>query len=129
MVSVHGRSGANLRESGCDPFPQDGPPQCPEELSDAAKAKWELILSQFPNEALRAIDVHQLAILSNLLERFDELIAMPADDLAAGRLLLATAAHIHRLSAAYGLTPADRQRLNIDVEIQDDAAEWLASCG
>jgi hypothetical protein len=91
----------------------------PKDLSPDVTAKWQEVIGQLDRRMLRAIDCHELTILARLLALFDSLSArvdVAPDDVASTRLLLQVVDRVHRLSAAFGLSPADRCRLRIEPE-------------
>ncbi|MBM3968054.1 MAG: hypothetical protein FJ308_23805 [Planctomycetes bacterium] len=122
------RSGGN-RVLGIDSSEPDGLPSKPKMPAKVGK-KWDQLLSELPKPALRRIDQHELKILCELLVHSDSLAeVMRKDPLdhATGRLYLNVADRIHRLSAAFGLSPADRKRLALSTESEDDPFQaWLA---
>lgn len=122
------RSGGN-RVLGTDSSEPNGLPTKPKLPAKVGK-KWDQLLSELPKPALRRIDQHELKILCELLVHSDALAeVMRKDPLdhASGRLYLNVADRIHRLSAAFGLTPADRKRLALPVETEEDDPfqRWL----
>jgi len=119
--------------TGTDTTQADGLPQMPPGISAPAAAKWEQLLEQLPRPALRSIDCHQLRILAELLALVDAQTTAAAanpTDPKLSRTLLQTAQHVHRLSSCFGLTPADRARLNIpEDEGPDELQMFLAAYG
>jgi hypothetical protein len=127
MAGRPGRSGGD-RKSQKGNTKADAGPKMPVGQAKAFVAKWKELLSQLPAPALRSIDVHQLQVLTRLLCHENDLAGMldrdPAD-LKVRRLYLNTAQSIDRLSARFGLSPSDRQRLKLEEEPEGDAAdEW-----
>ncbi len=114
------RSGGN-RTNGNDKTPQDGGPRKPD-LPQAVAAKWDELLPQLAQHALRQVDVHELKLLAEVLVMADNLaaamLADPADH-RTGRLYLNTLDRVHRLSASFGLNPADRMRLQLKPDDQE----------
>ena len=128
MTGAAGRSGKF--SLGMDGTFQDGLPELPAGLSAEATVKWFELLDQLPAHTLRRCDVHELRILSELLAHSDRLAAgMAGDptDLKTSRLYIQVGQHIHRLSGAFGLNPADRKRMGTDPSNEPDALdEWMA---
>jgi hypothetical protein len=115
------RSGGS-RKAGIDHTPEDGGPDRPE-LPDDIASKWDELIEQLPIHALRKVDVHQLKELARLMAYSDSLhrlvLSDPLDH-KTGRMYLGVQDRIHRLSASFGLTPADRKRLSLEPEQEDD---------
>ena len=125
MPGTYGRSGRQTL--GADHSRDDGGPIEPENVSAAASVKWRELLTQLSVKELRKVDVHELRLLCELLALSDALAAavvLDPTDLKSARLLIQTAAQIHKFSAVFGLNPHDRKRLNFEVEEHDDADEW-----
>ena len=122
MVGTPGRSGGN-RYQGHDLFPVDGTPDAPHEASVAFLRHWRFLIANLPAIALRKIDGIQMAILCELLVEIEELSELddadPAD-LKARSLRLRVSQQVSRLSAQFGLSPSDRQRLSIEPAEEDD---------
>ena len=129
MAGTAGRSGGDRHSAGLDTTAKDGGPVLPAGISKQAAAKWHELLPQLPGQALRKIDAHELRILCELLVLADTVSkAMETDptDLKSARMLVTTAAQVHRFSASFGLNPQDRARLKIEPEPeQDEFAEML----
>lgn len=127
MVGRPGRSGGDRKKKKDMTKPDDGPKK-PDKQTKAFDAKWKELMSQLPASALRAIDTHQLQVLTRLLCHENDLAGMldrdPAE-LKVRRLYLNTCQSIDRLSARFGLSPSDRQRLKLEDEPEgDEADEW-----
>lgn len=128
MPGAKGRSGGDRRSSGSDEFPR-GLPKKPSKLSRAESATWNLLLTQISHDLLRTIDVHQLMMLVRLLVReqvLAKIIAADPCDHPAGRAYLQTVQSIGRLSAQYGLGPADRGRLRATPEAIEEESKFSA---
>ena len=114
---------------GQDRTAPDGPPEVPVGISAAARAKWFDLMDQIPLDILRQVDQHQLRMLSELLalaDAYQAKVAADPMDHKTARLLLQVAQQVSRLSAAYGLAPNDRKRLNIaDPTEPDEFQQWL----
>ncbi len=141
MTGTTGRSGGN-RNLGDDGTAIDGTPEPPEGRSKAFYAKWSSLLPTLPAQSLRRVDAVQLAILVEQLVEIDELtthIESEPADLKARSLRLRICQQVGRMSAQFGLSPADRKRLNFEPEqrqpndpftdymnrrLHDDAEEW-----
>lgn len=125
MTGTSGRSGGS-RVVSVDRTLADGLPELPMGQSNAFNSKWSEVLSQLPKDALRKIDVHQLAILCHLLNHAEQLAALLESDPSdhkARRLFLQTGQSVNRLSAQFGLSIADRSRLNIEPQREKDVFE------
>lgn len=82
----------------------------------SAKPKWDELLEGIKPEILRAVDRHQLGILAMLLadsERLAQAMDDKPGDLKIRRAFVQQAAHVHKLSAVFGLAPADRSRMKL----------------
>jgi hypothetical protein len=120
------RSGGS-RKLGHDRTEADGPPIRPSGMPDAWNLKWTELMEQLPQHVLRRVDGHKLKALVTLLCHEIELSRMlaadPTDD-KSRRLYLQTVQAIHRESSLFGLSPADRKRLDMEPEVVDLADEW-----
>ena len=127
MVGTPGRSGGDRTAGDIDPTLPDGGPYKPNMITEVA-AKWDELLPQLHKPSLRAVDVHELRTLCELLVCKDTLAAATlADplDSRTGNLFLKVVDRIHKLSAVFGLNPADRKRLKQEpVQVSDAAEEW-----
>lgn len=129
MAGGRGRSGRKPAEPRADVIPDDGGPKCPKEANKRVQQKWALIVSQLPNGVLRRIDGHQLLILCHLLAGVDELTAAidsdPLDN-QSRRTLLQYSDRVNKLSAMFGLSPADRMRIKVgdNPAAKDELDEW-----
>lgn len=108
----------------------DGGPVRPDMPKDVG-IKYDEVVSQLPALILRRCDVHELLTLARLLAQADlvaaEMNSNPLDHKTA-RIFLNIADRIHKLSASFGLTPADRKRLSLDTEEEvDEIEEFLKS--
>jgi phage terminase small subunit len=135
MPGTKGRSGGS-RKLGADRSSPDSGPVMPFGLTEAVQAKWREIVSQIPGGVLRRIDCHQIKLLAELLAGADDLSrqiqADPQND-RARRLFLQSIDRIQRLSALFGLSPADRMRLKIEAEEtkgdDDPLVQWMKRGG
>lgn len=125
-TSRSGRNGA----LATDKTQPDGGPVRPDMPKDVGQ-KYDEVISQLPAAILRKCDVHELLTLARLLAQADKVAAaMSADPLdhKTGRAFLNIADRIHKLSASFGLTPADRKRLSLETEGEvDEIAEFMKS--
>lgn len=123
------RSGGN-REIGHDSTEFDGGPIRPKTLPPEIARKFDELMAQLPRHILRKIDVHELKLLSELLHLADQLgetVRLDPTDHKSGRLFMNCCDRIHRLSAAFGLNPTDRRRMQIPVDEGPDVfQQWLA---
>ncbi len=124
MTGSTGRSGGNRKPqkvlsklpNGSQTEQASQLPTKPGGLSATLSECWDLILEQLPHDVLQPIDVHELKFLVTLICHSEQLAAnIEADptDAASRRLYLQTFKEVHRLSAVFGLNPADRSRLGI----------------
>jgi len=108
---------------------EDGGPIRPVMPTEVA-AKYDEVLSQLPPGVLRRIDVHGLHNLARLLQVSDQYFQLTMDDPTdhkSARLYLNIQNQIHRMSAAYGMTPADRKRLAFaPPEPENPMDQWLS---
>lgn len=130
MVGTPGRSGGN-RTPGVDAQPVDGLPQMPSGKSKRFQAIWKALMGQLYLPALRKVDTHQLTSLVEMLELRDAISTALADDFDPTYLRLYDkyVTTIGRLSAQFGLSPIDRQRMKLepDKSEQDDFEKWMNS--
>jgi phage terminase small subunit len=129
MVGTVGRSGGD-NTRGSDPFPVDDGPQPPQGLYDDERAVWDDLLERIPAELLRGVDSYQLAHLCRCIvdaERCHAHWRANEDELGFLRMARNAEAQVNKLSALYGLSPADRSRLKFEVPVQDDAMDWESS--
>ncbi len=123
------RSGGN-RSVGNDMTVNDGGPTKPKSLTKGAAVKWNDLITQLPMGVLRAVDVHQLSLLAELLSQAEQLatlIASDPTDEKTRRLYLGTVDRITRLSPAFGLSPTDRKRSRIEPAVSDDETDMVAA--
>ena len=116
------RSGGN-RDVGRDASPTDKGPVKPSDLAPAVCIVWDELRTQISLSVLRAADAHQLRTLAELIVQSKALsVAALADpsDPRLTRIWLGVADQIRKLSALFGLSPMDRQRLKIEPETEPD---------
>lgn len=129
MVGTKGRSGGDHVTSGTDPFPEDGLPEAPGDLSSEERAVWDALLDQLPEQLLRGVDCYMLGCLARCVcdaRKCHELWREGSDPKYL-RLVRTTESQLNKLSALFGLTPSDRTRLKFTPPVEDDAAEWESS--
>ena len=129
MPGTPGRSG-NFA-TGQDRTAADGLPDVPAGISVGGRVKWFELMDQLHLDLLRQADQHQLRMLAELLalaDTYQAKVAADPMDHKTVRLLLQVAQQVSRLSAAYGLAPSDRKRLNIATSSSepDEFQQWLA---
>lgn len=127
MPGTAGRSGGDRVSQGADNFPSSSV-ELPQSLGGPELEVWRQIMGMLPPEMLRSVDVFQLKVLCDSLVHIDRLAAAmqadPEDHKVATRYLQ-FAQHITRLSAQFGLSPADRARIKFELPPpEDDASEW-----
>lgn len=124
MVGSIGRSGGDRRLGNvADPIPADGGPVADASLTDGERDTFLELVGRLPTGVLRAVDSYQLAALSRLIEREKwAAVAIQTDpeNLQLARLQVAIIGQIGRLSAQFGLSPADRKRLSLSPDAADD---------
>ena len=116
------RSGGN-RALGIDASPTDNGPLKPSDLAPDVEAVWDELRTQIPSGVLRSADAHQLRTLAELIVQSNALSAAAIKDPSEPRLTriwLGVADQIRKLSALFGLSPMDRQRLKIEPETEPD---------
>jgi|694.fasta_scaffold49828_2 hypothetical protein len=130
MGGITGRSGGARNRGNFDLSEQDGLPEKPTSMSEAQGEVWDELMDQLPLEALRKIDRHLLFLLSSLIagsrKLNQEWLLDPADrDIRTS--YMQTLEKIRQLSGLFGLSPADRKRIQIaePKEEQDDLAEFM----
>lgn len=127
MPGTAGRSGGDRVSCGKDGFPQSDL-VVPESLGDEEKQVWNQLVEMIPADLLRSIDYIQLRILSESvvhIEKLAQIMRDDPDDHKASTRYLQFGQHITRLSAQFGLSPADRSRLKFEPpDPDDDASEW-----
>lgn len=130
MVGTPGRSGGDRSAGAFDPTLEDGGPAKPQMVAEVAR-KWDELLPQLHKPSLRAVDVHELKTLCELLVTKDAMAAaMLADplDTKVTNSYLKIVDRMHKLSAVFGLNPADRKRLKQEqAQVIDAAEEWSRS--
>ena len=87
---------------------------CPDWVTAPARVKWDELAGQLNPEVLEAIDSHAVALLATLLAEVEQLARMAAnnpENLPIKRSLVQVAQSFNRMSALFGLTPADRARV------------------
>jgi len=123
MVGVPHRSGGNRSTLGNDPAPRDGGPAPDDSLTDAERDTFLELVGRLPTGVLRLVDSYQLAALSRLIERERWVAVAVANDpenLQLARLQVAIIGQLSRMSAQFGLSPADRRRLSLSPDESSD---------
>lgn len=130
MPGTASRSGGDHTSArGSDPFPVDGLPTMPTDISEAEKTVWNDLLGRIPSTVFRSVDgVAQFRILCECIvmarNQYSRLRRDPMDR-DAHRMYMQTIAHIHKLSPQFGLAPGDRTKMKIIEQIEDDAEAWM----
>lgn len=127
MVGIPGRSGGNRKDTGAEKTANDGGPLKPL-MPDTVGRKWDQMVEQLPAGSLRKIDGHELRILAELLAMADglsEACRLDPSDHKTARVYLNVVGQVHRLSASFGLNPADRKRLAIEPEQEESALSLM----
>ena len=123
MVGAPHRSGGNRSTLGNDPAPRDGGPVADGSLTDAERDTFLELVGRLPTGVLRLVDSYQLAALSRLIERERWVAVAVANDpenLQLARLQVAIIGQLSRMSAQFGLSPADRRRLSLSPDESSD---------
>jgi phage terminase small subunit len=124
MPGTPGRTGLGKCKKGVDRTSSDGLPVKPRGMSKAAASKWKELMNQLEQSVLRKADSHQLRLLAEILAQTDSVIAALAenpDDLGLHRVFMNYSQQVHRLSAQFGLSPGDRQRLDFAPPKEEDS--------
>lgn len=129
MNAVAGRSGGERLRGTYDTSAFDGGPVKPTWLTKEQSEVWEEVIRQLPADALRKRDVHLLAELCGYVCAVRYINYKWARDPADKDLRCAKTQYtqkIQQISALFGLSPADRKRIQIDKPIEevDDLAEF-----
>lgn len=122
MPGTPNRSGGNRRLTGSDLSPPDGLPKPAADLTADEQAAFADLLELTAVNLLRRIDGTTLSLLARLTVREQTLAAALAaepENLPLGRQHLQVVAQVCRMSAVFGMSPGDRQRL----KVPDDTAD------
>lgn len=117
------RSGGDRSLSGRDATEFDGLPMPAADLNDTERQEFGFLLTAIPSAILRRVDGLQLSHLARLIVRERTLAAELANDpgnLPLGRAHMQTINLVLRMSASFGLTPFDRQRLQVPEPQEED---------
>jgi len=129
MVGMKGRSGGNRHLKG-DFTAQTGLPIPPIGKKENFYSRWNELVGMIEPSILRPVDSVQLTVLVDLLVEIDELGVMlnsDADNLKIRSLRLRLSQQVSRLSAQFGLSPMDRQRISVEQNDEpEDPFETLA---
>lgn len=129
MTAVAGRSGGERLKGTYDASAFDGGPEKPTWLTQEQSSVWDEVIKQLPADALRKRDVHLLAELCGYVYAVRYINSQWARDPADKDLRCAKTQYtqkIQQISALFGLSPADRKRIQIDKppEEKDDLDEF-----
>ena len=129
MNAVAGRSGGERLRGNFDTSAPDGGPQKPKGMPEHQSQAWDELIEQLPVDALRKRDVHLLYELAGYVAALRQInwkwLAEPEDkDLRCAKTQYTE--KVRQLSALFGLSPADRKRIQIDkpLEEKDDLEEF-----
>lgn len=129
MNAVAGRSGGERLRGNFDASTPDGGPEKPSGMPEHQAKAWDELLQQLPAEALRKRDQHLLYELAGYIAALRQInwkwLAEPEDkDLRCAKTQYTE--KVRQLSALFGLSPADRKRIQIDSpkEEKDDLEEF-----
>ena len=129
MAGTPGRSGGNRSLKG-DFTKADGLPVAPDGRDEKFYATWDGLIGKLQHDVLRQVDVFQLSILVDLLNEIYELgdmLKSDPDNLKIRSLRLRLTQQVTRLSAQFGLSPMDRQRIEVpEPEKEEDPFESLS---
>ncbi len=122
-------SGGNRMGNGIDTTPEDGLPECrpdaPQDVIDAFNYYRERVAPSNLRLADAAL-LEQLATLSVLADKLQQVINDDPLDHKASGVYLRVAAQMTRLSGLFGLSPGDRKRLSMKTdEEKDDLSEFF----
>ena len=118
------------RTVGVDGSPVDAGPIKPEALSGPVAEVWDDLVAQISPQVLRALDVHLLRSLAGLIAQqrnLEKVVMEDPKDARSARLMLSVTDQIRKLSALFGLSPFDRQRMKYPEDEVDEIAEFMRS--
>lgn len=123
MNGIAGRSGGNRLCGTYDTTEYDGGPIKPKGMSQEQVLAWDEILGRLPQEALRKSDSYLLFELSGYVvasrKIMEQWLLDPADpDLAKVKNQITQ--KLQSLSGLFGLSPADRKRIQIATPKQEE---------
>jgi len=129
MNGISGRSGGGRLHGQFDPSDYDGGPEKCKGMSELQSDTWDEIIERLPQEALRKCDSYLLFELSGYVvasrKIMEQWLLDPADpDIA--RIKNQITQKLQSLSGLFGLSPADRKRIQIATpkEEEDELSEF-----
>lgn len=124
-------SGGNRTTFGTDKSKKDGMPVCSEDAPLDVQVRFDQLLKLIPAQAFRKIDtvlLERLAFYELHAQKLQHLIDRDPTDFKASGVLLRVTEQLMRLSGLFGLSPADRRRINLEVEEEEDEfTQWAKS--
>jgi len=129
MAGSAGRSGGARLHGTFDVSAQDGLPKKPASMTELQSQVWDEMMEQLPLEALRKIDAHMLYGLTALVAKMRTLNGefQHSDDRDIRTSFLQTFDKLIKASGHFGLSPADRKRIQIakPEEEEDQLEEFM----
>ena len=126
MTGLKGHSGGARHHGMFDTSSPDGMPKKPAGMTELQALVWDELLEQLPTEALRRIDSHMLFGLTALIARMRKINSdfVLSDDKEIRASFLQTFDKLIKASGHFGLSPADRKRIQIaQPEKEEDELE------
>jgi len=124
-------SGGNRVTFGSDKSKKDGLPVCSHNAPIEVQERFTELLTMIPAQAFRKIDailLEKLAFYELHARKLQVMIDADPTDFKASSVLLRVTEQIMRLSGLFGLSPADRRRINLEVqEEEDEFTSWAKS--
>lgn len=129
MSGIAGRSGGGRLHGTYDTSEYDGGPVKPKGMSQAQSDAWDEVISRLPQEALRKCDSYLLFELSGYIVASQKVMGewlIDPSDVVLAKIKNQTTQKIQSLSALFGLSPADRKRIQIATpkEEEDELTEF-----
>jgi phage terminase small subunit len=105
----------------------DGTPRCPRDLKGEARKFWERVVPQLVRMGVaKAADRESLVVLANLWACWVQAATMAeiaATDPKVRSAMLGYSAEWSRLAARFGLTPADRSKIQATPQVKEKTLE------
>jgi phage terminase small subunit len=129
MNGIAGRSGGGRLHGQFDTSEYDGGPIKPKNMPQRQSEVWDEVLSRLPQEALRKCDSYLLFELSGYIVASQHIMSewlLNPSNATLAKIKNQTTQKIQSLSALFGLSPADRKRIQIATpkEEEDELTEF-----
>lgn len=129
MNGIAGRSGGGRLHGQFDTSEYDGGPIKCKGMSEAQSEAWDEVLSRLPQEALRKCDSYLLFELSGYIVASQKIMRewlLDPSDPNLAKIKNQIAQKIQSLSGLFGLSPADRKRIQLATpkEEEDELSEF-----